>query len=53
MAEVHELGLPLEDLMAQLLARLDSIRAWLMALTGLSAAQLLALVAMTLMLARG
>jgi hypothetical protein len=41
-----------DALLLEMQARLTAIRAWLIALTGVSAAQLMALVAMALTLAR-
>jgi hypothetical protein len=52
MAEVNEVVASLEALIAALNRRLGSLRAWLMALTGLYAALLMATVALVLMLAR-
>ena len=52
MAEVNKLVSPLESGIAQMHARLNAIRVWPVALTGLYAAQLMALVAMALTLAR-
>ena len=52
MAEGYEVVASLEALQAQINARLESIKAWLMALTGLSTAQLVVLVAMVLTQAR-
>jgi hypothetical protein len=52
MAEVNDLMSQLEGGIEEMHARLGRLRAWLVALTGLYAAQLTALVAMALTLAR-
>jgi hypothetical protein len=44
--------LAFDALLTEMQARLTALRAWLIALTGVSAAQLMALVAMALALAR-
>jgi hypothetical protein len=52
MAEVNDLVSQLEGLIEQMHARLSRLRVWLVALTGLYAAQSTALVAIALTMAR-